>query len=174
MSATGGNLTFAFVTGDLAGYAHVMSMDRFISLWTHPDYPPTSVTAAQLEDAERRLLTKLPLDYREAILDFGLPRTTIELLDAICDRQLDIANVGDFLTPQEIVEVTEAWRDLGLPEELVAFATDGVGNLFCFPTDESESDQQPVFLWDHDSKDIDAVAPSFSAWIDGFCGIAPH
>jgi len=41
-------------------------------------------------------------------------------------------DVSDFLRPSEMVTVTEDWRDMGLPEELVAFAADCMGNLFCF------------------------------------------
>jgi hypothetical protein len=151
-----------------------MTMGRFISLWTHPDYIPERVDAGALESAERRLRTRLPSDYRDAILEFGLPRPTIKLLDAICDRELDQHDVSEFLGPEEIIEATEGWRDLGLPEELVAFATDCMGNLFCFPVDQNASSRQPVFLWDHDSKAVDTVASSFSAWMDDFCRIAPH
>ena len=114
-----------------------MSISRFISLWTHPDYAPTAVSAAQLEGVERRLQTQLPSEYKDAVLEFGLPRPTIALLNAICDRHLELYAVGDFLGPAEIVEVTEDWRDLGLPDELLAFATDGTGNLFCFCSDPS-------------------------------------
>jgi hypothetical protein len=150
-----------------------MSMSRFISLWTHPDYAPIAVSAGELEAVERRLQTQLPFDYKRAALEFGLPRPTGELLDAICDRQADLAALGDFLGPAEIVEVTEDWRDLGLPEELVAFATDGIGNLFCFSTDPSGASAQPVFLWDHDSKEVRTVASSFADWIEDFCRLQP-
>jgi hypothetical protein len=151
-----------------------MSMDRFISLWTHPDYAPELVDAAALEAAERRLRTRFPSDYRDAVLGFGLPRPTTGLLDAIANRELDQADVSEFLGPEDIVESTESWRDLGLSQELVAFATDCMGNLFCFPVDLSTSPQQPVFFWDHESKGVDAVASSFSAWLDDFCRIAAH
>ena len=151
-----------------------MSMDRFIALWTHPDSAPESVVEEELQGAEHRLQTHLPTAYRNAILEFGLPKPTIELLDAICDRELDLPSVGNFLGPKEIVEVTEDWRDLGMPEELVAFATDGMGNLFCFPTNSNVSDDQPVFLWDHDSKEVESVASSFSGWIEGYCRLSPN
>lgn len=150
-----------------------MSMRRFISLWTHPDYAPAPISSDDLESVERRLQTQLPSDYKEGILEFGLPRPTVELLDAICDRHLDLRDVSDFLGPDEIVEVTGEWRDLGLPEELFAFATDCMGNLFCFPSDPNDA-VQPVFYWNHDTKEVDTVAPSFSGWIEDFCRVAPN
>lgn len=151
-----------------------MSLSHFISLWTHPDYAPEPVDASGLESVEHHLQTKLPLDYRKAILEFGLPRPTIELLEAICDRELDLHDVSEFLGPQEIVQVTEDWRDLGLPDELFAFATDCMGNLFCFPSDPDVNREQPVFYWNHDSKEVTAVASSFSFWIEGYCRLAAN
>src|SRR5687767_10607348 len=122
-----------------------MSLSRFIALWTHPDYAPDPVSEDQLENAEGRLQTRLPTDYRNAVLQLGLPRPTIELLDVIVDRELALRDVSDFLNPAEIVSVTEDWRDLGLPEELVAFATDCMGNLFCLPTEADLGGEVPVF-----------------------------
>lgn len=151
-----------------------MSLSRFISIWTHADYAPEGVTEDELERVAARLQTRLPADYRTAVLQFGLPRPTIKLLDAIVDRQLDLRDVSDFLGPGEIVTVTEDWRDLGLPEELVAFATDCMGNLFCFPTAFDDGGDVPVFFFGHDERSVDIVAPSFTRWIEQFCGVAPH
>jgi len=151
-----------------------MSLSRFISLWTNPDYAPAPVSSEDLAGVERRLQMQLPSDYKEAVLEFGLPRPTTELLDAICNRQLDLRDVSDFLSPDEIVEETSEWRDLGLPEELLAFAKDCMGNLFCFLSDTNEGGVRSVFFWDHDSKEVDTVASSFSGWIEGFCGVAPN
>lgn len=50
------------------------------------------------------------------------------LLDKIVDIELDIADVSEFLNPSDIVETTFNWHELGLPSELVAFATDCSGN----------------------------------------------
>jgi hypothetical protein len=151
-----------------------MSLERFIALWTHPESASDTVSAGELDRAEERLRTHFPADYRNAVLQFGLPRPTIELLNAIVDRQLDVRDVSDFLSPAEIVTVTEDWRDLGLPEELVAFAADCVGNLYCFPTQDEPREASPVFFFDHDNRAIEVVAPSFTRWIADFCGVAPH
>jgi hypothetical protein len=151
-----------------------MSLSRFIALWTHPDDAPDAVSEEELGSTEHRLETHLPADYRSAVLKSGLPRSTIHLLGAIVDRELDVRDVSGFLAPADIVTVTEDWRDLGLPEELVAFATDCMGNLFCFPVDTNASGEAPVFFFDHDDKAVESIAPSFTRWIDEFCAIAPH
>lgn len=151
-----------------------MSFSRFIALWTHPDSTPDPVSEDDLSEAEGRLRTRVPTDYRNAVLQFGLPRPTIELFDAIVDRKLDLRDLSDFLNPAEIVSVTEDWRDLGLPEELFAFATDCMGNLFCFPTEAVSGGEVPVFFFDHDERTVEVIAPSFTRWIEEFCGVAPH
>ncbi len=132
------------------------------------------MSEGELERAEVRLQTRLPADYRNAVLELGLPRPTIELLDAIVDRELDLRDASEFLSPTEIVAVTEDWRDLGLPEELVAFATDCMGNLFCFPTEADAEGAVPVFFFNHDDRTVDVIAPSFTRWIEEFCAVVPH
>ncbi len=151
-----------------------MSLNRFVALWTHPDYPPDVVTEGQLANAEGRLQFRLPKDYRSAVIQYGLPRPSIELFDAIVERDLDLRDVGDFLSPAELVSVTEDWRDLGLPEELVAFATDCMGNLFCFSSEPNADGPVPVLFFDHDDRTVEVIASSFTRWIDGFCGVEPH
>jgi len=61
-----------------------------------------------------------------------------------------------------------------MPEELVAFATDCMGNLFCFPAESDASGEPPVFFFNHDDRTLDVIAPSFTRWIEEFCGVAPH
>lgn len=149
-------------------------MSRFISLWTHAEFPPDKVTLVDLEGVEVSLSARLPQDYKLAVVEFGLPRPTIALLDAICDRELDLNDVSDFFGPDEIVERTNEWRDLGLPEELVAFASDCMGNLFCFPAEPESDEAWPVFHWNHDYSEADIVASAFSDWIEDFCRLAAN
>ncbi|HEY0313313.1 MAG TPA: SMI1/KNR4 family protein [Allosphingosinicella sp.] len=148
-------------------------MGRFIALWTHRDYPPDPVRAEALDDVERRLGMRLPGDHRRAILDCGLPRPVIALWDAIIERNGDCRTLGDFLAPDEIASSTEDWREMGLSEDLVAFASDGRGNLFCFPSQPVEG-RQPVFFFDHDTGEANIDAPSFDRWIARYCELAPH
>jgi hypothetical protein len=148
-------------------------MDRFIAKWTHPESTPDEVDPERLESAEARLRIRLPADYREAVLTHGLPRPTIALLNAIVDGELELPDVRAFLSPDEMVESTEDWRELGLPADLVAFATDGSGNLFCFRS-QSTPEAPQVFYFDHDFGDVRMVAPSFTAWIEAYCRISTH
>jgi len=142
-----------------------MSLERFTSRWTIPEYPPTPVDAHALAKAETSLGVRFPADYRVAVLRCGLPHPTIALLDSIVEHDLSVADVSDFLDPTSIVETSRSWRDIGLPDHLIAFASDSLGNLFCF-SGHSPDGTSSVFFFDHDEGSVDEVAPSFTAWID--------
>ena len=153
-----------------------MSMARFIEIWTSGDYPPEPVAEADLHGVEQHLGIQLPEDYKKAVLQAGLPRPTIALLDAIVERELDLHDLGDFHSPSEIIEQTLAWRDIGMPEQLVAFASDSCGNKFCFDTDEMKKGSAEgcgIWFYDHDFDAVNQIALGFDAWIDAFCDVAP-
>ena len=106
----------------------------------------------------------------------GLPCTTIALLDAIVERELDLQSVGDFYSPAEIIEETIAWRELGMPEQLVAFANDGGGNKFCFDADRlnnGSAEEAAIWFYDHDFEAVDQISMSFSEWIEAYCLVEP-
>ncbi len=144
-----------------------MTLDRFIHLWMHPDYPPTPVRETELEAAERQLGFRFPNDYRSQVLRCGLAAPTSELLDAIVDRGVDMADLAQMLSPAEMIETTLSWREMGLREDLVAFASDCSGNLFCFSADGSDA----VSYFDHDFGDVREIAPSFASWLKAFCDL---
>ena len=153
-----------------------MTLARFTAKWTSGNYPPEPVAEADLCSVEQRLNVHLPEDYRQAILQVGLPRPTIAFLDAIVERELDLHSLGDFYSPEEIVEETMNWRELGMPKQLIAFATDGGGNKLCFDADRlnnGSAEGRAIWFYDHDFGTVDQIAPSFDAWIDALCRVEP-
>jgi len=144
-----------------------MSLTLFVSRWMHPDYPPLPVTDEALGAVEAHFRFLFPDDYREAVQRIGLVSPTIDLLDAIVDRELDMADLSKLLDPAEMVASTDAWRDMGLPGDMVAFGTDCSGNLFCFRTAGGSA----IFYFDHDFRTTREIAPSFTKWIEAFCAL---
>lgn len=139
----------------------------FASKWSHPEFPPKPVLAADLARAEERLGRRLPVDYRDAIIGIGLPRPTGALLRSVCEEQVDFTDVADFLSADEMISSTQAWREMGLPEDMMAFATDCMGNLFafdCAPPNCSSG----VWFFDHETGKTALVAPSFKDWIQQY------
>ncbi len=153
------------------------SFADFIALWTSPDGPPVPVDPAALEGAEIRLGLLVPDAYRRSLVAHGAPSTSAALLARIVDQDVDMADVQDFFSPADIVQVTEEWRALGLPANLLAFASDCAGNLFCFecpaPPGPREADAL-VWLWNQDFDRKRRIAPSFKTWISAFCALAPQ
>ena len=137
--------------------------EQFIARWTHPNYPPRTVQASEFAEVEAKF-GPLPQTYKDAVSTYGLPSTTAPLLDMIVDRQLDVQDVAEFYTPEMIVAETEGWRPMGLSSDLVAVASDGGGNLFCFKTEDQPS-SDAVWFFDHDLIEVYEVAPSFLEWI---------
>jgi hypothetical protein len=153
-----------------------MSLARFTEIWTSGNYPPEPVTEADLRTVEHRLDIHLPEDYQAAVLRVGLPRPTIALMDAIVERELGLHALGYFYAPAEIIEETIDWREMGMPEALVAFASDGCGNKFCFDserTDNGSAKASGVWFYDHDFGTVDQIAASFDDWIGAFCRVEP-
>lgn len=153
-----------------------MSLEQFAEKWTSADYPPEPVAEVDLQLTERRLVVRLPEEYRRAILAVGRPRPTIALLNAIVERELDLHSVCDFYSPQEIVEETLGWREIGMPEQLIAFASDDCGNKFCFDGSQLESgapDAGAIWFFDHDFGTTDQIAIGFEAWIDALGDVEP-
>jgi hypothetical protein len=152
------------------------TLERFTEKWTHPDYPSSPVTETELRLAEEKLSVRFPDDYRQGVIRFGLPRPTVDLLGAIVDQELDLHCLGDMYTPSEMTKYTLAAREDDLPGEFIAFAGDESGNLFCFDggrLNAQAEDGGTIWFLDHDFGTLDAIAPSFTAWIDAFCEIDP-
>jgi hypothetical protein len=151
-----------------------MTLARFTEIWTSSDYPPEPVSESNLRSVEQRLSVQLPDEYRRAVLQVGLPRPGIALMDAIVERELDLHSLSDFYSPVEIIEVTTGWREIGMPEQLVAFASDGCGNQFCFDADQlnnGSAEGNAIWFYDHDFETVDQIAPSFNVWIEAFCHV---
>ena len=148
-----------------------MSLAQFNEKWGSVDDPPVPVSRIQLDLVEERFSVRLPEDYRKAVLEIGLPQPTIALLDAVVERELDIDCVGDFFSPSEIIGETEGWHALGMPEQFVAFESDGCGNKFCFNRDQLPDGA--IWFFDHDFGTIEQIAGSFGSWIDTLSAVKP-
>ena len=142
-------------------------LDAFNKRWGHDDYPPFEVQPADLERAEKDLGYVFPASYRGAVLALGLPRPTADLWDAI-DERSDLPHLGDFLTATEIVESVQGWTPSGYPADLIPFASDSGGNLLSFRrSDVSDA----VYLWDHDFRTVQQIAPSFADLLEAYCSL---
>lgn len=146
----------------------------FVGRWCRPGYSPTPVSEAELGAAEQELGVLFPEDYRSQMLLVGAASPSIELLDVIVDKGLDINDLGSLADPQAVVDDTRLCRSGGMPGHLVTIASDCSGNCFCFDARQlvgGRQDISEVLFWDHDFDTTEVIAPSFSAWISGYLQI---
>lgn len=153
-----------------------MTLSQFNEIWASTAYPPKPVAEADLRHVETCLSVRLPDDYRRAVLEVGLPRPTIALLDAIAERELMLRCLGGFYSSTEMIEETISWRKIGMPERLVAFASDVSGNTFCFDADglmNGRPEGSAIWFFDHGSGAVERIAENFDQWIAAFCQVEP-
>jgi hypothetical protein len=80
----------------------------------------------------------------------------------------------DVLVTSETTGVIEGTRDYwsaGMSEQLVGFASDSLGNLFCFrrvAPGSSRAEDAEVWFFDHDFCSDRKVADSFDEWLLSF------
>ena len=146
----------------------VATLKKFVGAWVHPDYGPIPVSEEALDRAEARLETYFPRFYRQCMVEVGPPCTALSLLSTIVDRSLDLPSIGDFLTPEDIMSTTERWREAGLPENMIAFANSGGGDLYCFevvPEDAMVPEDAVVWYFDHEEREVESLELNFSVWL---------
>lgn len=143
----------------------------FIDRWTHPDYRPEPCTPEALDVAEKLLATSLPRSLREFLESFGPVGTTANLLSEIVDRDLDLNDVSEFEDPEGIVQTTMAWRDLGLDSDLIVFASDCQGNVFCIQSAPARVADSEVWFLDHDCGTVAPLGVTFKEWIGVFADL---
>lgn len=128
------------------------------------------IAGTALDQAEDHLGLLLPSAYREFVLHRGAVRSHT-LLGLIVDAEADLWDVALFHSPFECVEATEAYHSAGMPERLMAFATDSAGNVFCFDKGDLldiRPDDAPVWFFDHEFCKDKQLAGSFDSWLEAY------
>jgi len=146
---------------------------KFVEKWTHPEYRPTPVLKQSLEDCARELEVAFPNSYIEYVTIHGSGGPTIELLNSIVDGELEINDLSDIHTPDEIIDSLESFESSGMPNELIPIASDSMGNMFCFERYEISKPREDAAIWffDHDFDTVEKTHDSFTAWINEFVQI---
>ncbi|MFW2545315.1 SMI1/KNR4 family protein [Primorskyibacter sp. 2E107] len=76
--------------------------------------------------------------------------------------------MSHFNEPPEIITETEDWWPIGLPQNLIALASDAMGNKFCFSSGDMKTRHEtaPVWFWVHDFNETTKLGDSFSEWLE--------
>ncbi len=144
------------------------SIDLFVKNWgsKHAMVP---IDGRDIEELESRLNAFLPDSYKYLISTYGLVHTP-NVLTKICDLGVDISEVQDFLSLEDISSLSKLYEMTGMPKGHILFASDCKGNMFCFKHTDCASQQTdlPVWFFDHDSRAVKKVSNSFIEWLEAF------
>lgn len=149
----------------------IEKINKFATKWQRNSNSLTS-TVNEIEEVENKLNIKLPKSYKYLVQKYG-DIYTPDILDAIVDKELDFADVQNFILPRQAVEDTLAYEEAGMPKGYFAFASDCMGNMFCFKLDECyDCDKEPpIWFFDHDFVEINKISECLIEWLESYIEI---
>ncbi|OUS26237.1 SMI1/KNR4 family protein [Thalassotalea sp. 42_200_T64] len=144
------------------------SIDLFVKNWgsKHSMIP---IDNHDISELESKLNALLPDSYKYLISEYGLVHTP-NVLTKICDLGVDISEVQDFLSLEDVFSLSKLYEMSGMPKGHILFASDCKGNMFCFKLTDCASKQVdiPVWFFDHDSRTVKKVSNTFIEWLEEF------
>jgi hypothetical protein len=146
-------------------------VDEFVALWNVSE-TLAAANSHDIQELESPLGIKLPNCYVYLITEYG-DIYSPNLLDVIVDKELELNDVQNFLHPNQMLEDTKAYEAAGMPKGYLAFASDCMGNMFCFKIDECKNQTivPSIWLFDHDFLVIKPIANSFNVWLGNYVGL---
>jgi hypothetical protein len=122
-----------------------------------------------IAELESQLNAHLPDSYKYLISTYGLVHTP-NVLTKICDLGVEISEVQDFLSLEDVFSLSKLYEMSGMPKGHILFASDCKGNMFCFKLSDCENKQTdvPVWFYDHGLCTVNKVSNSFTQWLEEF------
>jgi hypothetical protein len=149
--------------------------DGFVSRF-HSGKRVRPTAAPQLDKIEAALNTRLPEAYRQFMLRHGAVYTP-SILDEVADGKLALPDIQEFLKPNQAIANTKMYWSGEMPNDVIGFASDCMGNMIGFRRQSAPSDDSPVVFFDHDYVEVSEVSASFDeflAWyLDNLKGPQP-
>jgi hypothetical protein len=144
------------------------SIDLFVKNWGSKN-SMVPINKLDIEELESKLNVLLPDSYKYLISTYGLVHTP-NVLTKICDLGVDISEVQDFLSLEDVFSLSQLYEMSGMPKGHILFASDCKGNMFCFKLADCASKQidSPVWFFDHGLCTVTKVSDSFTDWLDEF------
>jgi len=142
-------------------------IDNFVDKWGDKTEPfRNDFSMKKLNQIESKLNIEFPEAYKyllENYHNYYYPR----ILDNISDKGIEAFDLRDLVKIGEMVELTIAYEKAGMPLGFIGFASDSMGNMFCFSKEELQSNEREskVYVFDHDYAKMKELAISFIEWI---------
>jgi len=144
------------------------SIDQFVKNWGSKN-TMVPISNQEIEELESKLNVLLPDSYKYLISTYGLVHTP-NVLTKICDLGVDISEVQDFLSLEDVFSLSKLYEMSGMPKGHILFASDCRGNMFCFKLNDCASKQEdsPVWFFDQGACTVKKVSNSFIEWLDKY------
>jgi hypothetical protein len=141
------------------------NIDLFVKNWSNSK-SMIPVDNSDILALESKLTVTLPEAYKYLISTYGLLHTP-NVLTKTCDLGVEISNVRDFLSLDDVSTLSELYEMSGMPKGHILFASDSKGNMFCFKHTDCENKQAniPIWFFDHEFSTVKKVSNSFSEWL---------
>src|SRR4051812_39964642 len=123
----------------------------FVTEFSQPRESPVAVPK-DLAKIEAEIGTALPQSYVIFIETHGVPFTP-GILDLVVEKGRGGPDIQEFFTAEQVVQDSRLYWSGGMSEELIGFASDCMGNMFCFrrrPAGTPRPDDAEVWFFDHD------------------------
>lgn len=133
----------------------------------HEGPPPVHVADSEIQRAERELATVLPESYITFMQAHGAVHTP-SILSLIVNGKSDQWDLMDIFEIKDLIEGTRGYWSGGMSDQLIGFASDSMGNLFCFrrvaPFAQRPNDAE-VWFFDHEFCSESKIVDSFDEWL---------
>lgn len=120
------------------------------------ELPNRSVTYDDLAVSEAKLKYAFPASYREYVLAHGATYCP-DLLSLIVEREIAFPDIQEFILVAELPSANTMYWTGGMPVEYIAFASDCMGNMFCF----NRLGAEDIYYFDHEWCEIRDLELSF-------------
>ena len=127
----------------------------------------------ELHLIEKDLGTVFPQSYIDFMLIYGEAYAP-SLLGLIVDEDADIHDLQNITSIKGTIEGTKMYWSGGMPDDLIGFGNNSMGNMFCFKKINPNSerpDDLPVWFFDHDFNEVSQISESFDSWLESYISL---
>ncbi|MES2543946.1 MAG: SMI1/KNR4 family protein [Bacteroidota bacterium] len=123
----------------------------------------------EFNSIEERLKIEFPESYKHFALKYGNIWTP-NILELIEEKEIEIADVQEFWNVEQIILDKENEWTSNIEENLIPFASDCMGNIFCFAFKDLTSRKSDcnIYYYDHDFDSVENLSISFEQWIEQY------
>ncbi|GAA0854900.1 SMI1/KNR4 family protein [Aliiglaciecola litoralis] len=106
-------------------------------------------------------------NYKNYIIKFGATHNP-SLLDSIVESGSELPDLNEFAQVANVVKFNEMYWSGGMPNTVYTFATDCLGNAFCF---EISSELDEVLVYDTEFDELTSLELTFDELINEYLQI---